>query len=112
MIDGKLAIDMSARVWSAIDANMDNVVSLGAQTGDAEAVRRGQAIRAEGSKQVPWVDGQWPAMSLTLSIELARSQWEYVLQNARQAIAIYGELRDAESQRLCEQIVSIVSAAL
>lgn len=111
LLDEPVALQMSARIWAGIDAEVDNVVSLAAEHGDEQVVYIGQTIRQAGWDQVPWVNGDWPPMNQIISIRLTRAQWRFAANEARKSIAVYEELHDDQSAQLSRDALALIDAA-
>lgn len=103
---------MAARTWSAIDATIDNVISVAAVDGETGVVRTGEAIREAGWAQVPWVNGQWPPFDQVIAITLTRAQWEFALERMHEHAGIYAGLGDETSLELSRAAITVLSAAL
>ena len=106
----EISLRMPARVWATIDAEVDNTVSMAAENGDDEVVRVGQAIRAAGGKQVPWVDGQWPPMGQEIAITLTREQWDFALAEVEDSTPIYERIGDAVSVQFGRDVIAVLRA--
>ena len=96
-------VRLAAHLWSAIDAEMDNAVSVAVVDGEDETVALGDAVRDVGGAQVPWVDGQWPPMEQEISISLPRSHWEFVAVRLDDSAPRYERLGYQESLDLCRR---------
>jgi len=103
-----VALNMPARIWAGIDAGIDNVISTAAQNGDEATVEVGQRIRQAGWDQVPWVDGDWPAMDQVISIRLTVAEWRFAADEARSSVPIYEELGDEVSAQLGRDALTVI----
>ena len=65
-----LTIRMPAQAWATMDAEMDGTGSTARVEGPQEWADLADAIREEGWRQVPWVDGEWPPMEQEISLTL------------------------------------------
>ena len=97
--DELVTLDMPARIWAGIDAEVDNAISSAAEDGDEATVEVGQRIRQAGWDQVPWVNGAWPPMDQVISIRLTVAEWMFAADEARRSVPIYEGLGDDESAR-------------
>lgn len=110
--DALVTIDLPARLWSCVDANIDNVVSLAVVDGPESDVETGDVIRDAGSAQVPWVDGQWPPMNQEIAISLAESQWRWALHHVEDHLASYERIGDQESLELGQAAAAAIRHGL
>lgn len=110
--NGLVTVRLTARVWSGIDGGVDNAISLAAVAGEEGVVAMGSGIRQAGWDQVPWVDGEWPPMGQIIAISLAREQWIFAVDEARESLPVYEEIGDDESADLGRQAIVVITNAL
>jgi hypothetical protein len=110
--DDMIIVELPARLWSAIDATVDNSIALAGVEGEEEVVRTGQEIRRAGWDQVPWVDGAWPPMDQILTIRLSGSQWRFAMDKVAGDEASYVRIGDRESLELGREALAVVSPHL
>jgi hypothetical protein len=95
--DGSIGVELTARQWATIDADMDNAVSDAIDAGDDRSAELGTAIRKAGWDQVPWVEGDWPLMEQVITITLSAAQWQFVTGQLVRSTPTYERLGDQES---------------
>ena len=95
-----LTIRMPAQAWATMDAEMDGTGSTARVEGPQEWADLADAIREEGWRQVPWVDGEWPPMEQEISLTLTRGRWDFILKRVDAGTAVYREIGDDESAEL------------
>ncbi|MFC5994307.1 hypothetical protein ACFQE5_08800 [Pseudonocardia hispaniensis] len=84
--DATVAVQLTARSWSVIDATMDNTAANARNGLDYATEDVALAIRQAGQEQVPWVDGQWPPMEQILTIRLSTADWNFAIGQVRQSL--------------------------
>lgn len=81
--DDDLTVTFPARLWSRIDATIDNSVSMAHVDGDADIYQPGQRVREAGWKALrgaPETDDLgWPPGDYQLPITAKRRDWAFVL---------------------------------
>ena len=107
--DAIVAVQLTARSWSVIDATMDNTASNALHGFDTPTETAARDIRQAGWDQVPWVDGQWPPMDQILTIHLSAVQWEFAMSQIANSLA---RPVDDESEALDRAVVAEVGPQL
>lgn len=138
MTAGAITIEMPFRLWTGIDACMDNKAQqamedyweAGGDIGDPASpdigptARLAMGILEEGWRQLPDSsrppDGSRPADE-RVDMVLVREQWEFVPENARESLSVHEQWRRAgwppyqdmpAAVELYRQIIAVVGPAL
>jgi hypothetical protein len=81
--DDELTVTFPARLWSPIDATIDNSVSMAHVDGDADIYEPGHRIREAGwavMRAAPETnDHGWPPKDYQMPITATRGDWLFVL---------------------------------
>jgi hypothetical protein len=110
--DDMISVELPARLWSAIDATVDNTIAMAGVDGEEEVVRIGQKIRQAGWDQVPWVDGAWPPMDQIITITLSGSQWRFAMDEVAEHETSYLRIGDRESLEIGREALAVVTPHL
>jgi hypothetical protein len=110
--DNMISVELPARLWSTIDATVDNTIAMACVDGEEEVVRIGQKIRQAGWDQMPWVDGAWPPMDQVITITLSGSQWRFAMDEVADHEASYVRIGDRESLDLGREALAVVTPHL
>lgn len=105
-------LSLTAQAWAFLDSTADNDMSDNAIDGDPQVVLIGGAIRQAGWDQVPWVNGQWPAMTDIIAITLTVAQWEFLARSVEAAEAIDEELGYKDAVALGQATVQSIRSQL
>lgn len=103
---------MPARVWSGIDAGMDNASQTAFEEGAEDLGFELVEIRETGGRQIPGAGPDWPADDQVVSITLSQREWALVLDEARSSTPMYEQLGDRESAALARRAVHVISPFL